>query len=81
MQPTSNGKIMKLFSHVKQKDHHYLIIGSYPEITGMGGWGSGPRGGTGGLGQYKTYDMGESVWDGPWRPGGAFFQTGLGCAL
>ena len=47
----------------------------------MGGWGSGPRGGTGGLGQYKTYDMGESVWDGPWRPGGAFFQTGLGCEM
>ena len=47
----------------------------------MGGPGSGPRCQTGGLGQYKTYDMGESVWDGPWRPGGAFFQTGLGCVM
>ena len=23
----------------------------------------------------------ESVWDGLWRPGGAFFQIGLGCVM
>ena len=44
----------------------------------MGGLGSGPRCGTGSLGQYKTPDMPESVRDGLWRLGGAFFQIGLG---
>ena len=43
----------------------------------MGGFGSGPKGGTGSLGKYKTPDMGESVRDGLWRPGGAFFQIGF----
>ena len=47
----------------------------------MGGLGSGPRCGPDGLGQYKTPDMPESVWDGLWRPGGAFFQIGLGCVM
>ena len=47
----------------------------------MGGLGSGPRYGTDSLGQYKTPDMLESVRDGLWRPGGAFFQIGLGCVI
>ena len=47
----------------------------------MGGPGSGPRCGTDGLGQYKTPDMPDSVRDGLWRPGGAFFQIGLGCMM
>ena len=47
----------------------------------MGGLGSGPRCGPDGLGQYKTPDMPESVRDGLWRPGGAFFQIGLGCVI
>ena len=47
----------------------------------MGGRGSGPRYGTDSLGQYKTLDMLESVRDGLWRPGGAFFQIGLGCVM
>ena len=47
----------------------------------MGGLGSGPRCGTGSLGQYKTPDMLDSVPDGLWRPGGAFFQIGLGCVM
>ena len=47
----------------------------------MEGHGSGPRYGTDSLGQYKTPDMLESVWDGLWRPGGAFFQIGLGCVM
>ena len=33
------------------------------------------------MGQYKTHGIGESVWDGLWRPGGAFFQIGLGCVM
>ena len=35
-------------------------------------------------GHYKTPDMRESVHsvqDGHWRPGGAFFQIGLGCVM
>ena len=47
----------------------------------MGPLGSGPRCGTDGLGQYKTPDMPDSVRDGLWRPGGAFFQIGLGCVM
>ena len=47
----------------------------------MGGHGSGPRYGTDSLGQYKTPDMLESVRDGLWRPGGAFFQIGLGFVM
>merc|ERR1711923_441894 len=43
--------------------------------------GSGPRCGTDGLGQYKTPGMWHSVWDGLWRPGGAFFQIGFGCVM
>ena len=38
-------------------------------------------GGTDGLGKYKTPDMWDSVRDGLWRPGGAFFQIGLGCVM
>ena len=34
-----------------------------------------------GMGQYKTPDMPESVRDGLWRPGGAFFQIGFGCVM
>ena len=33
------------------------------------------------MGQYKTHGIGESVWDGLWRPGGAFFQIGFGCVM
>ena len=33
------------------------------------------------VGQYKTPDMLESVRYGLWRPGGAFFQIGLGCEM
>ena len=47
----------------------------------MGGLGSGPRCGIDGLGQYKTYGTVQSVRDGLWRPGGAFFQIGLGCVM
>ena len=47
----------------------------------MGGLGSGPRCGLDRVGQYKTPDMPESVRDGLWRPGGAFFQIGLGCVM
>ena len=43
--------------------------------------GSGPRCGTGSLGEYKTPGMRQSVWDGLWRPAGAFFQIGLDCAM
>ena len=43
--------------------------------------GSGPRCGTGSLGEYKTPGMRQSVWDGLWRPAGAFFQIGLGCVM
>ena len=43
--------------------------------------GSGPRCGPDGLGQYKTPDMPDSVRDGLWRPGGAFFQIGFGCVM
>ena len=59
----------------------FLIIewsgGSSPQGT----LGSGLRCGTGSLGQYKTPGMRQSVWDGLWRPGGAFFQIGLGCVM
>ena len=51
------------------------------DLCGMGGLGSGPRCGPDGLGQFKTPDMLESVRDGLWRPGGAFFQIGLGCVM
>ena len=55
----------------------------------MGRWGfrtwghlgSGPKGGTDSVGQYETPDMRDSVWDDLWRPGGAFFQIGLGCVM
>ena len=47
----------------------------------MEGLGSGPGCGTDGLGQYKTHGIGDSVWDGLWRPGGAFFQIGFGCVM
>ena len=47
----------------------------------MGPLRSGPRCGTDGLGQYKTPGMWHSVWDGLWRPGGAFFQIGFGCVM
>ena len=47
----------------------------------MGGLGSGPRCGIDGLGQYKTHGTVQSVRDGLWRPGGAFFQIGLGCVM
>ena len=44
--------------------------------------GSGPRCEPEGLGQYKTPpDMLESVRNGLWRPGGAFFQIGIGCVM
>ena len=33
------------------------------------------------MGQYKTPGMWHSVWDGLWRPGGAFFQIGFGCVM
>ena len=41
----------------------------------------GPRVGTEGLGQYKMPGMQDSIWDGLWRPGGAFFQIGLGSVM
>ena len=47
----------------------------------MAGLGSGPRCGTGSMGPYKTPDMLDSVRDDLWRPGGAFFQIGLGCVM
>ena len=52
-----------------------------PDLWGMGGLGSGPKCGIDGSGQYKTPDMPEPVRDGLWRPGGAFFQIGLGCVM
>ena len=58
-----------------------IIIGSSGGSSPQGGLGSGPRCGTGSLGQYKTPGMRHSVWDGLWRPGGAFFQIGLGCVM
>ena len=51
---------------------------------GFRAWGHlglGPRCGTGSMGQYKTHDVAESVGDGLWRLGGAFFQIGLGCVI
>ena len=50
-------------------------------MSRMGGLGSGPRCGIDGLAQYKTHGIGQSVQDGLWRPGGAFFQIGLGCVM
>ena len=47
----------------------------------MGPLGSGPRCGTDGLDQYKTPEGWGPVRDGPWRPGGAFFQIGLDCVM
>ena len=38
--------------------NHYLIIGSYPDFSRMGGRGSGPGCGTDGLGQYKMPGIG-----------------------
>ena len=63
------------------KKYPYLIIGWWRCLWGMGGLGSGPRCGPDGLGQCKTPDMPESVWDGLWRPVGAFFQIGFGCVM
>ena len=47
----------------------------------MGPLRSGPRCGPDGLGQYKTHGIGYFTRDGLWRPGGAFFQIGLGCVM
>ena len=47
----------------------------------MGPLRSGPKAGTDGLGQYKTPGMRESVRDGLWRPGEAFFQIGFACVM
>ena len=59
----------------------YLIIDSQVCAWPQGPSGSGSRCGTDGLGQYKTHGMPLSVWDGLWRPGGAFFQIGLCCVM
>ena len=29
----------------------------------------------------EGHPEGDSVWDGLWRPGGAFFQIGFGCVM
>ena len=46
------------FSESIMLAYHYLIIGSYPDFSGMGGQGSGPGCGTDGLGQYKLPGIG-----------------------
>ena len=61
--------------------HPFLIIESQGGTRPQGCLGSGPRCGTDGLGQYKTHGIAESVRDGLRRPGGAFFQIGLGCVM
>ena len=58
--------------------HHYLIIGSYLVV----GCSRRPhrlklRVGSERPWHKESYDMRDSVWDGLWRPGGAFFQIGL----
>ena len=58
-----------------------LIIDSY-----LGDWSGRPlrpkqRVGSDRPWHKESHDMRDSVWDGLWRPGGAFFQIGLGCVM
>ena len=58
-----------------------LIIDSY-----LGDWSGRPprpkqRVGSERPWHKESHDMRDSVWDGLWRPGGAFFQIGLGCVM
>ena len=69
-------KIIFLFIY-----HPSLIIDSYP-----GEWSGRPprpkqRVGSERPWHKESHDMPDSVWDGLWRPGGAFFQIGLGCVM
>ena len=62
--------------------HHYLIIGSYLVV----GCSRRPhrlklRVGSERPWHKESYDMRDSVWDGLWRPGGAFSQISLGCVM
>ena len=70
-----------LFWEYNWLPHPFIIIGSWRGFSSQRPSRSGPRCGTDSLGQYKTIDMVLSVWDGLWRPGGAFFQIGFGCVM
>ena len=61
--------------------HHHLIIGSY--LVGCSGRLPRPkqRAGSERPWHKEFHDMRDSVRDGLWRPGGAFFQIGLGCVM
>ena len=57
--------------------YHYLIVGSY--LVGCPGRLPRPKQRVGSERPWhkESHDMRDYVWDGLWRPGGAFFQIGL----
>ena len=61
--------------------YHYLIIGLY--LVGCSGRPPRPKQRVGSERPLhkESHDMRDSVRDGLWRPGGAFFQIGLGCVM
>ena len=74
-------KKMSMVDEVTININPYLIIDSYP-----GEWSGRPprpkqRVGSDRPWHKESHDMRDSVWDGLWRPGGAFFQIGLGCVM
>ena len=81
MEKSVQSPASKLWELRSAYKNQFIIDDSSPGIWGTGCGGVCPRGGGVRLAQYKNFGMVLGMVFCLWRPGGAFFQIGLGCVM
>ena len=85
----STKELLDKVHHVRDSKEGYVHITSYPYLIigwervfkDLGASGVGSKVWVLTIGVLVVNHELDSIWDGLWRPGGAFFQIGLGCVM